>query len=147
MSNLCPSVKELWWQLELQIWCFLYSRIPARLQTNDCDWLTAGWWLWLIKQANTFCIFSQSTRADLEMACDCYHCWSNDTNLYILHFLLVHCLSEVLSFFHAAHCYFVSLQMLLEKFDMWVVMFKGKYLYSFTNYFSYFFPSPYIKLW
>ena len=78
--DLYRSLQGLWWQLELQIW--LVFQIPPhnyRLMTVT-NRLTADCWLWLKKQADTFCGFSWSLKASLEMACDYCHLPDNSVD-------------------------------------------------------------------
>lgn len=52
--------------------------------------LTADCWLWLTKQANTFCRFSWSLKANLEMAGD--YCHLPDSSAYPTHIAPSSCL-------------------------------------------------------
>jgi hypothetical protein len=131
--GLYPSLQSLWWQLELHIW--LVFQILPQLQTTDC-----GWWSRLSHSFD-----SLGLKANLGMAC--YYCHLPDNSVdplistyaycTLLHVVLVTDIA-VLLFFPAAHCYFFPFGMFSEKFKVWVIMFKGKGFYSFTNYFFYF---------
>jgi hypothetical protein len=123
------------------------------LQTNACDWLidcrladcklmimaaSTDWWLWLTEQANTFCGFSRSLKANLEMVCDYGHFPDSSLNPAIPTY--THCCTFFMSTVCYWHCYtvvfpcrsllFCSLGMFLENVEICVMMFKGKGLYS-----------------